>query len=152
MKTKIKKSDESNQLKRPAMSETGHGSEDNASTAGGSSRREFLQTIGLMGGGAAAAMMLNMSPGVARAADVAATHSSVSAPKYKIYDYSKIPQRTHKYPASDRAKKIVHKSMTMDTLFSGVWPSQWSDPSAPEFHDEMDRCKAAGFKVLAACP
>ena len=67
-------------------------------------------------------------------------------------DYSKIPQRLHEYPASERAKKIVHKSMTMDSLFSGVWPVQWSSPEAAEFHDEMDRCKAAGFKVLAACP
>ncbi len=42
--------------------------------------------------------------------------------------------------------------MTIDTLFSGLYPSQWSSPEAPEFHDEMDKCKAAGFKVLAACP
>ncbi len=40
----------------------------------------------------------------------------------------------------------------MDTLWSGIWPDQWSSPEAPEFHDEMDRCRAAGFKVLALCP
>ena len=73
-------------------------------------------------------------------------------PEFEIKDYTKIPQRTHKYTASERAKKIVHDSMTMDTLFSGLWPDQWSSPDAPEFHDEMDRCKAAGFNVLAACP
>ena len=67
-------------------------------------------------------------------------------------DFSQIPQRVHVYPASDRAKEIVHQSMTMDSLVSGVWPTQWSSPEAPEFHDEMDRCIAAGFKVLAACP
>lgn len=87
-----------------------------------------------------------------RAADIPPTNSSVSTPDVEIHDYSKIPQRTHHYPASDRAKRIVQKSITMDTLFSGVWPSQWSSPQAPEFHDEMARCKAAGFKVLAACP
>lgn len=67
-------------------------------------------------------------------------------------DFYKIPQRLHEYPASDRAKEIVKKSMTVDTLFSGLWPTQWSSPEAPEFHDEMDRCIAAGFKVLACCP
>lgn len=66
-------------------------------------------------------------------------------------DFSQIPQRLHKYPASDRAKEIVKKSMTMDTLFSGTWPEQWT-PGAPEFHDVMDKLKAAGFKVIAACP
>ena len=35
-------------------------------------------------------------------------------------DYSQIPQRLHKYPSSDRAKEIVHKSFTLDTLFSGT--------------------------------
>ena len=69
MKTKTKNSEESNQLKRPAISKTGHSSEDHASTADGSSRREFLQTVGLMSG-AAAAVMLNMVPDTARAADV----------------------------------------------------------------------------------
>jgi len=37
-------------------------------------------------------------------------------------DYSRIPQRLHKYPASARAQEVVHKSITMDTLFSGVVP------------------------------
>ena len=67
-------------------------------------------------------------------------------------DYFKIPQRLHKYPASKQAKEIVHKSMTMDTLFSGVVPIQWTTPEAPEFHDEMDKVKAAGFKTIGACP
>jgi membrane dipeptidase len=40
----------------------------------------------------------------------------------------------------------------MDTLFSGTWPEQWSSPEGPEFHDQMDRCIAAGMKVMALCP
>ena len=67
-------------------------------------------------------------------------------------DYSQIPQRLHVYPASGRAKEIVHKSMTMDTLFSGVVPVQWITPEAPELHDVMDKVKAAGFKTIAGCP
>ena len=66
--------------------------------------------------------------------------------------YMHTAQREHVYPSSDRAKEIVRDSMTMDTLFSGVWPEQWSSPAAPEFHDEMDRCIEAGFKVLGCCP
>ena len=73
-------------------------------------------------------------------------------PEFEMKDYPKIPQRSHQYPSSERANKIVHNSMTIDTLWSGVWPSQWDSPEAPEFHDQMDKCKAAGFKVLAACP
>ena len=73
-------------------------------------------------------------------------------PEFEMKDYTKIPQRSHQYPSSERANKIVHNSMTVDTLWSGVWPSQWDSPEAPEFHDQMDKCKAAGFKVLAACP
>lgn len=67
-------------------------------------------------------------------------------------DYSRIPQRLHRYLASDRAKELVHKSFTLDTLFSGVWPEQWSSPEAPEFHDEMDKLMAAGFKTIGYCP
>ncbi|MFA0049397.1 membrane dipeptidase [Vibrio sp. 10N.261.51.F11] len=84
--------------------------------------------------------------------DKATKSGAPKLPEFEIKDYSKIPQRTHKYPASERAKKIVRDSMAIDSLFSGLWPSQWSSPEAPEFHDEMDKCKAAGFKVLAACP
>jgi len=65
--------------------------------------------------------------------------------------YYKIPQRTHDYGASDKAKEIVHKSITIDTLFSGVVPIQWSKPDAPELHDEMDKVKAAGFSCIGAC-
>jgi len=67
-------------------------------------------------------------------------------------DYSQIPQRLHVYPASGRAKEIVLKPMTMDTLFFGVVPIQWTTPEAPEFHDVMDKVKAAGFKTIGACP
>ena len=67
-------------------------------------------------------------------------------------DYSKIPQRLHKYPASDRAKEIVQNSITIDTLFSGVVPIQWKASDAPEFHDEVDKVMAAGFNVIAGCP
>ena len=66
-------------------------------------------------------------------------------------DYYKIPQRLHKYPSSDKAKKLVHDSIAIDTLFSGTWPEQWSSPEGPEFHDEMDRCIAVGVKVMGLC-
>ena len=46
MKTKTKNSEENAQLTRPAMSETGHSSEETTPTAEGSSRREFLQKVG----------------------------------------------------------------------------------------------------------
>lgn len=85
-----------------------------------------------------------------------ATKDNPLATQYNPYatgkDYSKIPQRLHKYPSSDKAKKIVHDSITIDTLFSATWPEQWSTPEAPEFHDQMDRCFAAGVKVMAVCP
>ena len=85
-----------------------------------------------------------------------ATKDNPLATQYNPYatgtDYSKIPQRLHKYPSSDKAKKIVHDSITIDTLFSGTWPEQWSSPEGPEFHDQMDRCIAAGVKVMGVCP
>ena len=85
-----------------------------------------------------------------------ATKNNPLATQYNPYatgtDYSKIPQRLHKYPASDKAKKIVQDSLSIDTLFSGTWPEQWSSPEAPEFHDEMDRCIAGGMKIMAVCP
>ena len=85
-----------------------------------------------------------------------ATKDNPLATQYNPYatgkDYSKIPQRLHKYPSSDRAKKIVHDSITIDTLFSGTWPEQWSSPEAPEFHDQMDRCIAVGVKVMGCMP
>ena len=31
-------------------------------------------------------------------------------------DYSKIPQRLHEYPSSDRAQKMVHDPVAIDTL------------------------------------
>jgi len=67
-------------------------------------------------------------------------------------DYNKIPQRFHKYPASDRAKKIMNEAITMDALFGTAWPVQWSTPEGPEFHDVMAEQKAAGFKVLGINP
>jgi len=69
-----------------------------------------------------------------------------------IVDYNKIPQRSHKYPASDRAKKIVQESLIIDSLFGGGWPPQWSSPEAPEFHDVMAQLHNGGVKVLAANP
>ena len=137
----------------------------------GLSRRTMLKAaMGTMVGGAAAMLL---SPGISRAADVVpnaaqggnpyatkdnpyATKDNPRATKYNPYatgtDYSKIPQRLHKYPASDKAKKIVQDSLSIDTLFSGTWPEQWSSPEAPEFHDEMDRCIAGGMKIMAVCP
>ncbi|NEQ67265.1 MAG: hypothetical protein F6K21_17510 [Symploca sp. SIO2D2] len=94
---------------------------------------------------------MNKVSGAAYAADLVPTDSTVGD-EPDIKDYSNIPQRTHEYPASERAKGIVHSSMTIETLFSGIWPDQWSSPEAPEFHDEMDRIMAAGIKVIAACP
>lgn len=117
--------------------------------APGIDRRAVLQTALATAVGASA---VDLTASDARAADIVPTHSSVSAPDVQIHDYSRIPQRTHRYPASEQAQRIVQQAITMDTLFSGVWPSQWSSPQAPEFHDEMARCKAAGFKVLACCP
>ncbi|WP_419658298.1 membrane dipeptidase, M19 [Desulfosarcina variabilis str. Montpellier] len=135
------------------------------------SRRTMLKAVmGTMVGGAAAMLL---SPGISRAADVVpnaaqgrnpyatkdnpyATKDNPRATQYNPYatgtDYSKIPQRLHKYPSSNKAKKIVHDSITIDTLFSGTWPEQWSTPEAPEFHDEMDRCIAGGMKIMAVCP
>ncbi len=112
-------------------------------------RRTFLKTVAGTVAGAAA---IAISPTKSLANDTGHAVNPKKLPKFEIKDYTKIPQRTQEYPASDRAKKIVQNSMTIDTLFSGLYPSQWSSPEAPEFHDEMDKCKAAGFKVLAACP
>lgn len=112
-------------------------------------RRTFFAATGTMAGAAAA---VNLVRGQALAADLPPNLTDTAGLCKTGPDFSKTPQRLHNYPASERAQKIVHGSITMDTLFSGVWPSQWSSPDAPEFHDEMDRCKAAGFKVLAACP
>lgn len=116
----------------------------------GTTRRQFIEAFTAMGGAAAAAMALG--PSKASAADIPATNASVSMPEFEIKDYSDIPQRSHVYPASSEAEAIVQSSKTMDTLFSAIWPDQWSGPEAPEFSDEMARCKAAGFKVLAICP
>lgn len=141
-----------NQLKKAATAEMEPIIADQVVQPVGASRREFLHSVGLMGSGAAALALLDRTSGVAHASDLPPIHSAVREPQLEIKDYSKIPQRLHKYTASDRARQIVQKSITMDTLFSGVFPAQWSSPSAPEFHEEMDRCMAAGFKVLAACP
>jgi membrane dipeptidase len=115
----------------------------------GISRRAVLKSaVATVVGGAAA---IALSPAKVLASDAVTPPGAKVLPKFEIKDYTKIPQRTHKYPASERAKKIVHKSMTIDTLFSGVWPDQWSSHEGPKFHEEMDQCKAAGFKVIAAC-
>lgn len=122
---------------------------DASQDAMGVSRRTFFKAAA---GVAASATALNLMPGSAQAADLTPTFGVTEDPCRTKPDFSKIPQRLHVYPASDRAKQVVQRSITMDSLFSGTWPEQWSSPEAPEFHDEMDRCKAAGFKVLAACP
>lgn len=46
--------------------------------------------------------------------------------------YYQIPQRKHTYPASDKAKEIVKKSITIDTLFSGVVPSRCTSVAGGE--------------------
>ena len=58
---------------------------------------------------------------------------------------------THPYPASDRAKEIVKKSMTMDTLLSiaGTDGQQIRDE---QYHPYLDDCIATGFKVIGLCP
>ena len=114
------------------------------------SRRTMLKTTAGAVAGGIAGMSLPRSP--VQAADLVPDFTPTDNPYATGRDYSKIPQRLHEYPASDRAKKIVHDSITMDTLFSGTWPEQWSSREAPELHDEMDRCIAAGFKVLGLCP
>jgi len=55
------------------------------------------------------------------------------------------------YPASDRAKAIVKKSMTMDTLLSVVGTAglQIRDE---QYHPYLDDCMATGFKVIGLCP
>jgi len=133
------------------LSELDHIGEGDASSVENPARRGFFRQVGLVGSGFVAAMMMNQESGAAYAADLVPTYSTVRD-EPEIKDYSNIPQRTHKYPASERAKGIVQSSMTIETLFSGVWPDQWSSPEAPEFHDEMDRVIAAGIKVIAACP
>lgn len=149
MKDTTKSEEARNESRKPAKADTGLGVMD-FPTPAGSTRREFMETFTAIGGAAAATLLLGSNK--ASAADIPDTHSSVSMPEFEIIDYSNIPQRSHQYPASAKAQALVEKSVAMDTLFSGVWPNQWSSPEAPEFHDEMDRCKAAGFKVLAACP
>ena len=149
MKDKARNEEEWNESSKPTVSDSEWGFID-FPTPAGSTRREFMQTFAAMGGVAASALVLRSNN--AAAADIPPTNSSVSMPEFEIKDYSNIPQRSHKYPASAKAKKIVQESIAMDTLWSGIWPDQWSSREAPEFHDEMDRCKAAGFKVLALCP
>lgn len=112
-------------------------------------RTFFSAAAGSMVGTAAA---MNLAPEKARAGDLLPNIANPEGICDRGPDYSKIPQRLHKYPSSDRAKQIVKKSITIDSLFSGVWPTQWSSPEAPEFHETMDRLKAAGFKAIAACP
>jgi hypothetical protein len=79
------------------------------------------------------------------------TKTEMKTEEEKRAAYYKTPQRLHDYGGSDKAKEIVRKSIAIDTLFSGVVPIQWSTPQAPEFHDEMDKVKAAGFKAIAGC-
>lgn len=137
---------------KSALAELGYASEGDSSPVENPARRNFFRQVGMAGGVFAAAALMNKVSGVALAADLTTSYSNLDNPYATGRDYSKIPQRLHKYPSSERAKNIVHKSMAMDTLFSGTWPAQWSSREAPEFHDEMDRCIAAGFKVLALCP
>jgi len=144
-----------------------------SSEVSGINRRAFLKTSAAVAAGAAAGALATSLVGQIHSADSIpddppkgnpyatkdnpyATKDNPLATKYNPYatgtDYSKIPQRLQKYPASDKAKKIVQDSLSIDTLFSGTWPEQWSTPEAPEFHDEMDRCIAGGMKIMAVCP
>lgn len=117
---------------------------------GGMDRRTFFATAA--GSAAGAAATLAMGAREAQAGDMLANVADPEAICATGPDFSQIPQRLHEYPASDHARQVVRDSMTMDSLFSGIWPTQWSTPEAPEFHDEMDKLKAAGFKAIAACP
>ncbi len=112
-------------------------------------RSLFVGAAGTVAGAAAAVGLL---PGAAVAGDLLPNVANPTAPCETGPDYSRIAQRLHKYPASPRAQQVVQKSITMDSLFSGVWPTQWSTPAAPEFHGVMDQLRAAGFKAIAACP
>lgn len=55
------------------------------------------------------------------------------------------------YPASDRAKEIVKKSMTMDTLLSIAGPAG-AQIRDEQYHPYLDDCMATGFKVIGLCP
>ncbi|WP_287522910.1 dipeptidase [Okeania sp. SIO2C2] len=151
MEPKDNTTEKDSAMMESALSELGHVSEGDASPVENPARRFFFQQVGLVSCGFAAEAIMSKVFGVAHASDLVPTYSTVRGTP-EIKDYSNIPQRTHKYPASNRAKEIVHSSMTMETLFSGIWPDQWSSPEAPEFHDEMDRLIVAGIKVIAACP
>lgn len=118
---------------------------------GGIGRRAFFAASAGSVAGAAAA--LSMMSGEAKAGDLLPNIDDPDAAcDTGEVDYSQIPQRLHEYPSSDRARDIVQKSITMDSLFSGIWPTQWSGPDAPEFHDTLDKLRDAGFKAIAACP
>lgn len=87
--------------------------------SGGLGRRDFLVADA---GSVAGMAVLGASSGEAQAQDIPPSNASVSAPPFETGDYSRIPQRLHVYPASDRAKQIVHKSTAMDSLFSAIVP------------------------------
>ena len=124
--------------------------EPRASVSKGMDRRSFFAaSAGSMAGVAA---LLALTSGEAKAGDLPPNIANPEGLNAPGPDYSRIPQRLHVYPASDKAREIVKASITMDSLFSGVWPTQWSTPEAPEFHAEMDKIREAGFKAIAACP
>lgn len=126
-------------------------------TDGDKSSVEFDRRTFVSGGlGAAAVITASeaLSPDAAQAADLI-PNVAVADPTGACDagpDFSNTPQRLHVYPSSTRAQDLVKSSIAIDSLFSGVWPSQWSSPEAPEFHDIMDQVKAAGFTAIAACP
>jgi hypothetical protein len=106
---------EENAAMKPAICESGVASDRNEKTGNVFIRRKFCQT-GAIAGGLAAATLSNSTPGTAPAADVTPDFTALDATRKAGPDFSKIPQRLHQYPASDRAKEIVRRSITMDSL------------------------------------
>lgn len=84
-------------------------------------------------------------------ADIAPAYSQLEAPERRAEDFQHIPQRPHVHPSSKRVQRTVHDPIAMDSLFPAPRPSQWSSPEAPDFHDVMEKCHAAGpgIRLLA---
>ncbi len=70
---------------------------------GGIGCRSFLK--GTIAGMASAAAAVSFGSRVVRAADMVTDYSSLDNPYATGRDYSKIPQRLHKYPSSERPRK-----------------------------------------------
>jgi len=123
----------------------------NDSHVGGITRREFLRNTTFAAAGAVA---MGFTVGSAVATEGSApgnVKAQEGAQKLKLISptFETCPQYLAKYPASDRAKKIIQKATVIDTLFSAVYPLQWKNDE--QFHPVMGECLAAGMNVLGYC-